>query len=168
MSVDYTQALTLILFYMVIYNAALAVLFLVLTQLTNNNFTTTFSFYTIPQGTLASTSLLIAFFSMAGVPPFVGFFSKLVVLVLLANSYFFILFPVFFILLFSGLYFYIQNIRLILTSVDNSLSKPVYIKDLNTRHTHLNFLLLYSLLTFLMFGIAYLEDIILLCNWFLL
>lgn len=153
---------------MVVYNVALALVFLVLTQLNNHNFTTTFSFYIIPQGTLASTSLLIAFFSMAGVPPFTGFFSKILILVLLTNSYFFLLFPTFFIFLFSGLYFYIQNIRLILTSTDGSTKHPVYLKDLNTRYVTLNLTLTYATLSFLMFGVFYLEDILLLSNWFLL
>ena len=48
---------------------------------------------------------------MAGVPPFLGFFSKLLVFVNNVNNDFFLLYSLLFIILFVGLYFYIQNIR---------------------------------------------------------
>ena len=52
-----------------------------------------------------STVLAIVLFSMAGVPPFLGFFSKLLILILLINSNFFLFYLFFFGLLFFGLYF---------------------------------------------------------------
>jgi NADH:ubiquinone oxidoreductase subunit 2 (subunit N) len=48
---------------------------------------------------------------MAGVPPFAGFFSKLLLVTFLTNSNLFILYIVLFVILFISLFFYMQNIR---------------------------------------------------------
>lgn len=62
---------------------------------------------------------------MAGVPPFLGFFSKLFILLLLISSNFFSLYVFFFILLFIGLYFYVQNLRFLLTSSFSNSTLPI-------------------------------------------
>lgn len=152
---------------MCVYNIALALFFLTLNQVVNAGFTTTFSLYRIPQGTSLSKNLLVSFFSMAGIPPFLGFFSKIAIFVIVANLYLFVLFPLFFLLLFSGLYFYIQNIRLILTSTNQLSFNNLYVQDVNTRRvTSLDFL--GSLLNFvLLTGLIYLEDFLLYSTWLL-
>lgn len=55
--------------------------------------------------------ITVILFSVSGVPPFAGFFTKLLVFILnIANS-FFLFYTLFFIIVFLSLYFYIQNIR---------------------------------------------------------
>lgn len=152
---------------MCVYNVALALFFLTLNQVTNSGLTTTFSLYQIPQGTSLSKNVLVSFFSMAGIPPFLGFFSKIAVFVIVANLYLFVLFPVFFLLLFSGLYFYIQNIRLILTGTNQLSFNNLYVVDINTRKvTSLDFLA-YLFNFVLLTGLIYLEDFLLYSSWLL-
>jgi NADH:ubiquinone oxidoreductase subunit 2 (subunit N) len=99
---------------------------------------------------------------MAGVPPFWGFFSKLFIFTLLCNSNFFVLFPIFFLILFIGLYFYIQNIRF-LNSTALSDFKPIV--ELNVRNVPMYYYTTLTLLFFLLFGFIFTEDLILLTNW---
>jgi NADH:ubiquinone oxidoreductase subunit 2 (subunit N) len=103
-------------------------------------------------------------FSMAGVPPFWGFFSKIFLFTLLANSNFFILFPFFFILLFIGLYFYIQNIRF-LNSTAGANFTPIV--ELNARNVPMYYYLTFTLLFFLTFGVYFTEDLLILTQWIL-
>ena len=165
--VDYSQVFTLVFFYTIIYNLALALFFLTLNQVRNQNATTTFALYSFPQGTTLSKNILVSFFSMAGVPPFLGFFAKISIFVVVTNLYLFVLFPLFFLLLFSGLYFYIQNIRLILTSVDQLSFSNLYPRGLNTRRSVTLTLFAYILTFMLLSGLVYLEDILLYMNWFI-
>lgn len=51
--------------------------------------------------------------SAAGVPPLMGFFSKLFVLQIILNTKFFLIYVLFFFNLLLGLYFYVQNIKYI-------------------------------------------------------
>jgi NADH:ubiquinone oxidoreductase subunit 2 (subunit N) len=60
--------------------------------------------------------------SIAGVPPFLGFFSKLFILLILINSNFFIFYIWFFGLLLFGLYFYAQNLRFLYSTGPASLN----------------------------------------------
>lgn len=63
-------------------------------------------------------------FSLAGVPPFIGFFSKVYLLNLLVNQGFFVLYSLFVVLLIVGLYFYVQNIRFIHSTNHTNNVKP--------------------------------------------
>jgi NADH:ubiquinone oxidoreductase subunit 2 (subunit N) len=96
---------------MFIYNTSLVTLFWVLFSTVLTQFRTLHSFSNFSFSSFSLTSITILLFSMAGVPPFVGFFSKLFVLTLLTNNSFFLLYALFFVVLFLGLYFYVQNIR---------------------------------------------------------
>ena len=164
---DYNQVFTIILFYTVVYNLALTLFFISITQVANQHLTSTFYLYNFPQGSLLNKGLMVALFSMAGVPPFIGFFSKLSVFVIILNSFFFILYLAFFVLLFSGLYFYLQNLRLILTSPTRSSIEVFYINDLNVKFSISTFILFYSLVIFILFGFFFLEDIFLYSSWLL-
>jgi len=99
--------------------------------------------------------LILAIFSMAGVPPFWGFFSKIFIFILLCGSVFYILFPSFFLLLFVGLYFYIQNIRF-LNSTNGSDFQPII--ELNTRNVPIYYYLTIVLTFLIVFGFMFTED----------
>ena len=91
LSHETTTTVLLLWSYVFIYNLALFVLFTTIFQLSLTNFKTLYSF-THFKGTHVSTKLLIvSLLSMAGIPPFVGFFSKLFILILLLNSNFVLL-----------------------------------------------------------------------------
>lgn len=152
---------------MVVYNLGLALLFATLNQVLTVNFTTTHSLAKLPVGSSLVKSLLVAMFSMAGIPPFLGFFAKLSVFVVVSNLYMFVLFPFFFLLLFSGLYFYIQNVRLILASPRDSVAGGLYPRGLGVRRVvHLE-VLSYFLSAVLVMGFVFLEDIFVYAAWLL-
>lgn len=148
--------------YLLIYNAAILLFFSTLFQFRTSVFKTLHSLSKFNTHNSASKIFIIIFFSMAGVPPFVGFFSKVLIFVLLTNSSYFILFCFFFPITFLGLYFYVQNIRFLNTS-----------KPSTTPNQH-NFFLKQStfyynitipVLFFLIFGMFFVDDLILYVSW---
>lgn len=74
-------------------------------------------------------TLTVLLFSMAGVPPFLGFFSKLLIFVLSINNDFFLLYSLLFIILFVGLYFYIQNIRFLHSTDYKTFNYPYLLNE---------------------------------------
>ena len=67
--------------------------------------------------------ITITLLSMAGVPPFIGFFSKVFILVVLTSTNLYLLYPLLLIMLLVGLYFYLQNIRSIHSTKNNNVSE---------------------------------------------
>lgn len=163
-SYEILNTLVLIWSYMTIYNLSLYVVFLTFFQFLHSEYKTLQSFIDLGSLNFFSKVLIIALFSMAGVPPFWGFFSKIFLFTLLANSNFFILFPFFFILLFIGLYFYVQNIRF-LNSTSGANFTPI--TEVTCRNTPLYYYLTFTFLFFLTFGVYFTEDLLLLVQWLL-
>ena len=118
-------------------------------QFINLEYKTLFSF-----ANLGSTQILLIL-SMAGVPPFVGFFTKVFIFILLCNSKFFLFFPIFFVLLFIGLYFYTQNIRFLNSTNNSDFIMPVFIQ---TRTTSFYFTSSFPIGFLIIFGFIFLED----------
>jgi len=143
--------------YIFIYNLSLVSFSIILSQHILTVFKTIYSFsnYYFSPFFLGSLSLIL--FSLAGVPPFLGFFSKLLILVLLVHSSFFLFFIFFFILLFFGLYFYLQNLRFLYTSNKTNLS----FSFLNTLRFNSTAFLIINFISFiLLFGIVLFDDIV--------
>ena len=149
---------------MFIYNLSLYVLFLTFFQYLHAESKTIYSFLDLGSLNFFSKVLMITLFSMAGVPPFWGFFSKIFIFTLLANSNFFLFFPFFFIILFIGLYFYIQNIRF-LNSTSGATFTPIV--EWGARTTTLYYTLTYFSLFFLIFGLFFTEELLLVMSWVL-
>lgn len=141
---------------MLIYNIALYLVFSTLFQSVSLNYKTIYSFLDLGSSNFFSKILILSFFSMAGVPPFWGFFSKVFIFTLLCTSNFFFLFPFFFVLLFLGLYFYIQNIRF-LNSTAPSTFTPIV--DLTIRSVVAYYYLSLTLSFLLTFGLLFTEDL---------
>ena len=93
---SFTDTLVMLFIYMFIYNLSLIVIFWTLHQFVSFNFKTLFSFADLKFNFYFVTSVTITLFSMAGVPPFLGFFSKLLILLILLNSNFFFFYLFFF------------------------------------------------------------------------
>jgi NADH:ubiquinone oxidoreductase subunit 2 (subunit N) len=104
----------------------------------------------------------ILLFSMAGVPPFIGFFSKIFIMVLVLNNFYFVFYFIFFILLFLGLYFYMQNIRF-LHSTNYRASYTPFL--LNERLVVSMLYVTITILFMIVFGSIYTDDFILLFTW---
>ena len=150
--------------YMFIYNTSLILLFWTLFTTILTKFKTLYSFNNFHFNSLQLLILTILLFSMAGVPPFIGFFSKLFILVLLTNNSFFLIYFLFFPILLIGLYFYIQNIRFLhSTNAQNATTQFMFNEKVNLSYLYFSL----WFLTILLFGIFFVDDILLLFTWLL-
>ena len=165
LSYDYTQTMILVLSYMILYNLTSFLLFSTIMQIVNTNFKTLYSFANIGASNIFTKFLGLSLLSLAGVPPLVGFFSKIFVFVLISNSALFVLFPSFFALLFIGLYFYVQNLRFLNSTSKSNVSLVV---ELHSRFNFLYFTFALPLSFFIIFGFCYVDDLLLLVAWSLL
>lgn len=162
---DYFQVMLLVLTYMVIYNITSFLLFSTLMQALTMDFKTLFSLSNLGPSEILTKVLSLSILSLAGVPPLLGFFSKIFVFVLISASHLFILFPAFFILLFIGLYFYVQNLRFLNATNASSL---VLISELSLR-THLLYYTFSLPISFIIiFGFCYVDDLLIALSWVLL
>ena len=150
--------------YTFIYNLTLMVVFWIVSS---NIISSSKSLYSLSNFSFDSPYLFfltLCLFSMAGVPPFIGFFSKMFILSILINSNLFLFYFIFFVLLFVGLYFYIQNMRFLHSSNLSHTNKPYL---LNERNSIVLFYFAILITFMLIFGISYIDDILLLFIWLL-
>lgn len=160
--IDFLSTLTFIWGYMFIYNITLMLFFYTLFQFLNSKNNTMSSLGSLGSDNSLTKFLLVSIFSMAGVPPFWGFFQKLFIFNLLNNSNFAILFIFFLIFVFLGLYFYIQNVRFLNST---NPSKYNFISDSNLRILPI-FFCFASFITFLLLcGVMYTGDFLVLIKW---
>ena len=159
---EVNNVLLLLWTYTFIYNLSLLVLFSTVFQLVNFELKTLYSLSSYGNSSIFTKALLVALFSMAGVPPFWGFFAKLFILLLLFNSNFFLLFIFLFTFLFVGLYFYMQNVRFLNTVGSGNVYGST---EINLRLSPLFFYLLYPTLFLLIFGFFFTEDLLLFFAW---
>lgn len=159
---NFLDNLIVLFVYMSVYNLSLLLIFWTLKQFISFNFKTLFSFSDLKFNFFFLSVVTFALFSIAGIPPFIGFFSKLLILLCLLNTNFLFFFIFFFALLFFGLYFYLQNIRFLYST---SVSKINYAHENNLRVSSLYYYYSFSLLFFLIFGIFCFDDLILYFNW---
>jgi NADH:ubiquinone oxidoreductase subunit 2 (subunit N) len=143
---------------MVIYNLSLYLVFVTLFQFVNFELRTLYSFLDLGASNFFSRILIVSLFSMAGVPPFWGFFSKVFLFSLLCNTQFFLFFPLFFVLLFISLYFYIQNARFLNSTAPSNFT-PV--TEGAVRSVPGYYVLSFLILFFIVFGALFTEDLFL-------
>jgi NADH:ubiquinone oxidoreductase subunit 2 (subunit N) len=158
---DYTQTMVLVLSYTLIYNLTSFLLFSTIMQVTSTDVKTLYSLASLGASNIYAKILGMCVLSLAGVPPLVGFFAKIFAFVLLSNSNLFLLFPPFFILLFVGLYFYVQNLRFL-----NSTNLPTAssLSELQTRPNITYFSYSLPISFFIIFGFCYVDDLLLLAS----
>ncbi len=159
---SFLDTLVILFIYMFVYNLSLISIFWTLHQFISFNFKTLFSFNDLKFNFYFVTSTAVLLFSIAGVPPFLGFFSKLLILLILINSNFYFFYIFFFVLLFLGLYFYLQNIRFLYSTANSSLSYS-FIPTLRISSLYFNWT--FTILFFLMFGCFFIDDVILYFYW---
>lgn len=159
---NFYETLIILYAYVFIYNITLFIIFWTLTQFISSDFKTIYSFVDFKYNFFLTTTLSIALFSIAGVPPFIGFFSKLLILIPLINSNFSIFFIFFFILLFLGLYFYLQNLRFLYSTGKGSINYS-FITNIKVSLLFINHS--YAIIFFLVFGMFFLDDLLLYFYW---
>jgi NADH:ubiquinone oxidoreductase subunit 2 (subunit N) len=161
---NFLDTLVILFIYMFIYNLSLLLIFWTLQQFVSFNFKTLYSFSDLKFNFYFVIMLTIVLFSIAGVPPFLGFFSKLLILLILLNSNFFYFYIFFFGLLFFGLYFYLQNIRFLYSTGYGKLN---YAFNFNLRLSTIYFYFSFIIAFFLVFGFFFMDDFILYFYWLL-
>lgn len=154
--------ITLTWTYLSVYNSSLVVVFYVLFQLSLVQLKTTFSFNSLTMGGPYVKLVVMSFFSMAGVPPMIGFFTKIFLFLLICGAGLAVGFPFIFTVLFTSLYFYIQNVRFL--NASNTSNTP-FLYEQSVRTVPTFFTITYSLAFFLTFGAAYLDDSLLVVRW---
>ncbi len=148
--------------YLVVYNVSLILLFWVFYQFINVNFVTIYSFSDIKLNSYFLLVITVLLLSIAGIPPFIGFFTKLFILIILTNSNFFFFYIFFFVLLFFGLYFYLQNIRFLYSTATSNINYNLLpVLRVNLFFIYVSF----SLLFFFLFGFIYLDELVLYIIW---
>ena len=162
---DFFQTILLVLAYTLIYNLTSLLLFFTIMQIANVNLKTLYSFSHLSVSNVFTKILSLLILSLAGVPPLLGFFSKVFVFLLISNAKLFTLFLPLFTLLFSGLYFYIQNLRF-LNSTNSAVEGPNL--SLSFRTGTFYFLLSSPILFLVVFGFCYIDDLLIFSSWILL
>lgn len=109
--------------------------------------------------------ITIILFSVSGVPPFAGFFTKLLVFVLNISNSFFLFYTLFFVIVFISLYFYMQNIRF-LHSTNYQTAQVPYL--LNERLVLGFYYLSIFLLILLIGGFVIFDELSLIFLWFVM
>lgn len=157
------EILIIILLYTTVYNAALFIFFWNFHQFTSFLFKTTYSFSDFKFNFYFLISFTITLLSLAGVPPFTGFFAKVLILISLIGSNFAPLFFFFIGLLLLGLYFYVQNIKfLYATSSNNALLNY----EKTTRMSSLYFVISIILVLITAVGPFFMDDFFSYSYWF--
>jgi len=118
-------------------------------------------FSTLTFNSISAKLLTISILSAAGIPPFLGFFSKIFIFTLLCSNYIAILFVIFFILLFTGLYFYMQNIRFLNST--SALNRNIVFEKNNRCVTSFHYTC-FPITLLLITGFTFTDDILLFFN----
>jgi NADH-ubiquinone oxidoreductase chain 2 len=148
--------------YMFVYNLSLISFFWSFFSFIIIRLKTLYTLSEFTQNSFIVLNLSVLLFSMAGVPPFVGFFSKLFIMVLILNNFYFLFYFLFFMLLFRGLYFYMQNMRFLHSTNYKNHYNPVLSNE-RIVLTMLYFVI--TLLIFITFGLVYMDDTVLVFMW---
>jgi len=150
--------------YLSVYNFTLAFLFWVMLSVLTLKLKTLYAFNNFSFSSYNIFLITVILFSVSGVPPFAGFFTKLLVFILnIANS-FFLFYTLFFVIVFLSLYFYIQNIRF-LHSTNYQTNQVPYVG--NERLILVFFYLSILLLVILISGFILFDEISLIFLWIL-
>lgn len=165
LSYDSFQTVLLVLVYVLVYNLSSLLLFFTLIQVSDSNFKTLFSFSYLSVSNVYTKFLSLVILSLAGVPPLLGFFSKVFIFILVSSAQLISLFVPLFTLLFAGLYFYIQNLRF-LNSTNGSVEDAQLTLSIRNNTTYFTYAL--PIVFLIIFGVCYIDDLILLSAWVLL
>ena len=158
------EVLIIIFFYMFVYNISLFIFFWMLLQFVSQKNTSISALVDLKANQLLLFIATIVLFSIAGVPPLLGFFPKLLILINLLNSNFFFFYIFFFVLLFFALYFYMQNVRFLYSTGKSKINLSFLV---STRLSTIFPLLAIFIVITLIFGIFFLQDLLLFFYWLL-
>jgi NADH:ubiquinone oxidoreductase subunit 2 (subunit N) len=161
LSLNFYDVLNYILLYLFFYNLILIILFILIWSSSAVLVKTINNFKEFNNNTYKRYTFIILLFSIAGIPPFVGFFFKLNLIAIVSLSSFLLLWILFF-FFFAILFFYLQNIKYLLIPINFES----YVLSLNDLKYSTFFLLFVGInLFFICFGFLLLDDFIIYLNW---
>lgn len=146
---------TLIILNIVVYIVLSIALFVMLLVLNDKSYSTLNKLKNLNEFYFLFMSTLLLLLSLAGVPPLFGFVGKFILYIQLLSTKSFYLFTVFLIFNVFILYFYIQNIRFMVTKNINKTRNSMFFYN-NNHELVITFLLF--ILFFNVFGIFYFEN----------
>ena len=115
--------------YLSFYNLSLVVLFWSLLSIQSKNSQSLYSLGHFRFNNFIIITLSVSIFSIAGIPPFMGFFAKILVMTSILSNQFILLYWILTPLLLLTLYFYIQNIRFLYTTTLSSFNYPYLLNE---------------------------------------
>lgn len=114
---------------MFLYNLTMVGIFWVTKSTFLKNLKTLYSLNSFSFDSFYLFFLTVFLFSLAGVPPFIGFFSKIFLLNIIVEYGFYLLYYLLFIILLLGLYFYMQNLRFLHSTNYHDNLKPYVVNE---------------------------------------
>jgi NADH-quinone oxidoreductase subunit N len=159
---DYFTVFAFVWFYTFFYNISLILIFLIIFMFNPSDFKTLLTLKNLNGNYFYLTLFSSSLFSMAGIPPFSGFFTKLFLFNFFVNSYFFLNLIFLFCIIFISLYFYIQNIRYLYNQSTSTISRPFFFNQ----PTWLSWLMVF-LMSLLTLGFLCFNDLFLIFNFML-
>jgi NADH-quinone oxidoreductase subunit N len=157
-----TFVVTISFFYMAFYNITLAGFFWIINSNIILQLKTLYSLNAFSFNSFYLTFITIFLFSLAGVPPFTGFFNKIFIVSSISQYGFFLLYFLLFVILILGLYFYMQNLRFIHSTNPNHTFRPF----LNNERVLISLHYYLIIVLFLLInGFFFVEDIVHFFSW---
>ena len=161
---DINTVLYLMITYLTTYNITLIFLFWVILSVIAFKLKTLHSFNMFSYSSYNTFLLTIILFSVSGVPPFVGFFTKVLIFILSLSNSFFLFYTLFFVIVFVSLYFYIQNIRFLHSTNYQTFQSPYIVNE----RLIINFYTLsIPLIIIINTGFIIFDDLVMLFIWIL-
>ena len=157
-----TFVITLLYFYMIFYNLTLLGFFWIVNSSIITNLKTLYSLNTFSFSSFHLFFITVFLFSLAGVPPFTGFFNKLFLFNLLFQNGFFLFYSLFLIMLLISLYFYMQNLRFIHSTNHDFSYKPFLKVERNPIYLYYYLVVKFVLL---INGVFLLDDFLIITSW---
>ena len=151
------------LLYFFIYNLSVLSVFWLFITFFRSSLVYNFSMINFNLSIFFKSFLIIIFLSLSGLPPFIGFLSKILVIVLLAPIGFVYTYVFIFIIFIFLLYFYIQNLKIILSESYYSGQFIFYKGQLRFRNSSILCLNVFAFFT--CFSLFLFDDLILLIEW---
>lgn len=146
-----------ILIYFIIYNITVFSLFWVIFLFFKNPLNSNFSFQLFANDIYFKIWLSLILLSLAGLPPLLGFMTKILLISIIIPANSLLIFSFFLLFLFIFLYFYIQNVKIIFSEPN----KTSIISSSSFLNRNSFFLFLINLICFLLLtNIFFFDDIV--------
>ena len=152
----YNKILSIIFFYWIIYIFSMLCIYIIISNILSIGDCGLFLIVRLHFFKKISIYFLISLLSIAGIPPFIGFWSKIISIITITHTFSMFNILIFWIFLFYSLLFYLNILRYIyIYDCSNIFYKKIFF-----RQNHINFIIVSSFFT--IFGVLFIYDIFIL------